>query len=91
MQIEVRRRGGFHAPPGESWISKTQLDKANIQVEEVSERDVATALVASARLTFHDAHVTHVFTPVTGRVVKVEAQLGQTVKKGDALRHHPIA
>src|SRR5664280_116205 len=75
----------FHAPPGESWISKTQLDRANIQVEEVSERDVATALVASARLTFHDAHVTHVFTPVTGRVVKIEAQLGQTVKKGDAL------
>ncbi len=75
----------FHPPPGESWISKTQLDRANIQVEEVSERDVATALVASARLTFHDAHVTHVFTPVTGRVVKIEAQLGQSVRKGDAL------
>jgi cobalt-zinc-cadmium efflux system membrane fusion protein len=75
----------FHPPPGESWIPKTQLDRANIQVEEVSERDVATALVASARLTFHDAHVTHVFTPVTGRVVRIEAQLGQTVKKGDPL------
>lgn len=61
------------------------MDKANIQVEEVSEQNVATALVASARLTFHDTHVTHVFTPVTGRVVKIEAQLGQTVKKGDPL------
>jgi len=75
----------FHPPPGESWVSKMQLDRANIQIEEVSERDVATALVTSARLTFHDAHVTHVFTPVTGRVVAIQAQLGQTVKKGDPL------
>ena len=75
----------FEPPPGESWITKRQVYWANIQVEAVGERDVATALVTSARLTFHDAHVTHVYTPVTGRVVKIQAQLGQTVKKGDAL------
>jgi cobalt-zinc-cadmium efflux system membrane fusion protein len=75
----------FHPPAGENWISRTQLEKANIQVEEVSERDVATALVTSARLTFDDAQVTHVYTPVTGRIVKIDAELGQTVKKGDAL------
>jgi cobalt-zinc-cadmium efflux system membrane fusion protein len=77
--------GDTHAPAGESWISQAQLEQANILVEEVGEREVATALATSARLTFHDAHVTHVFTPVTGRVVKIEAELGQTVKKGDAL------
>jgi hypothetical protein len=73
----------LHPPPGEKWISKSQLNGANIQVEEVAERDVAVTMVT--HLTFHEAHVTHVFTPVTGRVVNIEAELGQHVKKGDAL------
>ena len=75
----------FHVPPGEAWIPRGQLEKADIQISTVDERAMSNALVASARLTFHDAHVTHVFTPVTGRVVKIEAQIGDIVKKGDPL------
>ncbi|HEY7954274.1 MAG TPA: efflux RND transporter periplasmic adaptor subunit, partial [Polyangia bacterium] len=37
------------------------------------------------KVTFDDLHVSHVFSPVTGRVVKIEAQPGQRVKKGAPL------
>lgn len=76
---------GFKVPPGELWIPKPQMEKADIRIGTVDERSIGNALVTSARLTFHDAHVTHVFTPVTGRVVKLDAQIGDVVKKGDAL------
>ena len=76
---------GFHAPSGETWLTKSQLDKADIRIDAVTPREVDVALVSSAHLVFHDAHVTHVYTPVTGRIVRIEAQLGDKVKKGDPL------
>src|SRR5262249_49189344 len=41
--------------------------------------------LASGKVAFQDQKVIHVFSPVTGRVTKVFAQLGDRVKKGDPL------
>jgi cobalt-zinc-cadmium efflux system membrane fusion protein len=51
----------------------------------VSEQDVGGAVVTSGRVTFDDLRVAHVFSPVTGRVVGIDAQPGDRVKKGAPL------
>ncbi|MFI5180119.1 MAG: efflux RND transporter periplasmic adaptor subunit [Thermoanaerobaculia bacterium] len=72
-------------PPGEAWIPQAQIAEAGITVEAAAVRDVGSELVLPGRLTFDDQRVSHVFSPVTGRVLKVRASLGQPVKHGDAL------
>ncbi len=42
-------------------------------------------ITANAKITFDDTRVTHVFSPVTGRVMKILAQPGSRVKRGDVL------
>lgn len=74
------------APPaGEVWITQRQSEEAKLLTMPVAEHDVGGSIVTSGRLTFDDLHVSHVFSPVTGRVTAIHAQLGQHVKKGDPL------
>jgi cobalt-zinc-cadmium efflux system membrane fusion protein len=74
------------APPNtEVWLSPEQATAAKLVVEPLEPQPVGGVVVASGRVTFDDLHVAHVLSPVTGRVVKIEAQPGQRVKKGDAL------
>jgi cobalt-zinc-cadmium efflux system membrane fusion protein len=73
------------APPGEVWLTPRQVKEANIQVQTVAEQDVDDTILTSARVTLDDLRSAHMFSPVTGRVVKISAQLGQHVKKGDLL------
>ena len=56
-----------------------------LAVKEVADQDVGGAVVASGKVTFDDLRVSHQFSPVTGRIVRIEAQPGQRVKKGAAL------
>jgi cobalt-zinc-cadmium efflux system membrane fusion protein len=72
-------------PAGEAWVSPEQLRSGRIQVEEVKERDVEDAVGLGARLAFDDSRVTHVFSPVTGRITRVLSQLGERVRKGAPL------
>jgi cobalt-zinc-cadmium efflux system membrane fusion protein len=72
-------------PPGEVWLSPAQVKEAKIQVEPVALQDVDDVILTSGRVTFEDVKVGHVFSPVTGRVMKIDALLGQRVKKGDPL------
>jgi cobalt-zinc-cadmium efflux system membrane fusion protein len=72
-------------PPGEVWIDPGQMKEAGIVVEPIEEQDVDDTILTSGRVTFADIDVGHVFSPVTGRVMKIIAQLGQHVKKGDPL------
>jgi cobalt-zinc-cadmium efflux system membrane fusion protein len=74
-----------HPPAGEVWIDPSQMKEAGIIVEAIDEQDVDDTILTSGRVTFADINVGHVFTPVTGRVMKVIAQLGQHMKKGDPL------
>jgi membrane fusion protein, heavy metal efflux system len=78
--------GGIRDQPGdEVWPSATQIRDARITVEVARERDVTNAVAVGGRLTFDDLRVSHIFSPVNGRVTKVLAGLGQHVVKGTPL------
>jgi|HubBroStandDraft_1064217.scaffolds.fasta_scaffold69387_2 cobalt-zinc-cadmium efflux system membrane fusion protein len=68
-------------------VSLTPAEVAELKVEvaPVGEQVVDDSLLTSGTVNLDDLRSGHVFSPVTGRVVKILAQLGQRVKKGDAL------
>ncbi|HZU85053.1 MAG TPA: efflux RND transporter periplasmic adaptor subunit [Polyangiaceae bacterium] len=72
-------------PTGQVWLTPAQVSDAKIEVQAVTEHDVDDTILTSGRVTLDDLRSAHVFSPVTGRVVKINAQLGQHVKKGDPL------
>ena len=78
-----------HEPPrppaGEVWLSRRQLDAQEMRIAVASEQEVATTLVAPGRIAFDDSRVAHVFAPVSGRIVRIEAAPGQRVRSGDPL------
>jgi cobalt-zinc-cadmium efflux system membrane fusion protein len=76
---------GPQPPSGQVWLTPTQVNDAKIELQTVDEHDVDDTILTSGRVTLDDSRSAHVFSPVTGRVVKISAQLGQHVKKGDAL------
>ena len=76
------------SPPagsGQIWLSEAQVKEAHITITPVALEDVDDTILASGRVTFADGKVSHIFTPVTGRVMQIKALLGQTLKKGDPL------
>jgi cobalt-zinc-cadmium efflux system membrane fusion protein len=72
-------------PPGEAWLSPQQMKDGQVEVVPVEERQVASELQAPGRIGFDDSRVAHVFSPVSGRVLRIEAVLGQRVRKGAPL------
>jgi cobalt-zinc-cadmium efflux system membrane fusion protein len=72
-------------PPGEVWLTPTQMADAKIEVAVVGEQDVDDTILTSGTVTLDDQRTGHVFSPVTGRVVSIAAQLGARVKRGDPL------
>jgi cobalt-zinc-cadmium efflux system membrane fusion protein len=76
---------GAEPPPGQVWLTRAQVAESKIQVAPVGEQVVDDAVLTSGTITLDDLRSGHVFSPVTGRVVKILAQLGQHVKKGEPL------
>lgn len=72
-------------PNDEVWVSSEQLRRASITLEPVRRRARADVLSIGGRVAFDDLHVSHVFSPVNGRLTKVLAELGQRVQKGTPL------
>jgi cobalt-zinc-cadmium efflux system membrane fusion protein len=72
-------------PAGEARLAPAKLRAAGISVVPVSYQDLDRVLAASGRITFDDQRVTHVFSPVNGRVTRLVAQPGQRVRRGDPL------
>ena len=72
-------------PPGEVWLTPAQVADAKIEVTTVAEQVVGDAIATSGTINLDDLRTGHVMSPVTGRVVKIMAQLGQHVKMGDPL------
>ncbi|HEX4620179.1 MAG TPA: efflux RND transporter periplasmic adaptor subunit [Myxococcaceae bacterium] len=72
-------------PDDQVWLTQEQMTKANIRIEEASERDIPQVINAGGKVAFDDLRVTHVFSPVTGRVTRVLAQPGQRMQKGSPL------
>lgn len=71
--------------PEEVWLTPDQAKAVKIDTAVAQDRDVDDAMLTSGRITFDEARVGHVFSPVTGRVVRIQAQVGQHVKKGAPL------
>lgn len=67
------------------WISREQMSSARITTEVVAEHDIEDAVSVGGRLAFDDLRVSHVYSPVSGRITKVVAALGQHVAKGAPL------
>jgi cobalt-zinc-cadmium efflux system membrane fusion protein len=76
---------GPKIPPGEVWLTPSQVKDAKIQVAEVAEQNVDDTILTSGTVTLDDQLTGHVYSPVSGRVKQITAQLGQHVKKGDSL------
>ena len=72
-------------PQDEVWLSQDQIKKSEIRVVTASETAIPLSVTAAGRVAFNDLHVTHVFSPVTGRVTRVLAQPGQKVRRGSPL------
>ena len=72
-------------PPGEAWVSPQQMQAGQVQLATIVEQPVASDLTAPGRIAFDDSRVAHVFSPVSGRVTRIEAQLGDRVRKGAPL------
>jgi multidrug efflux pump subunit AcrA (membrane-fusion protein) len=69
-------------PTGEVWLSQEQMRSGHIEVAPVEERPVSGEVTVPGRIAFDDSRVAHVFSPVSGRVFRIHAQLGDRVHKG---------
>jgi cobalt-zinc-cadmium efflux system membrane fusion protein len=81
----AERPEGPEPPSGEVWLTPEQVRAAKIEVDTIQLRDVDDTILTSGHVVLDDLKSGHVFSPVTGRVVRIDAQLGQHVKKGDPL------
>jgi cobalt-zinc-cadmium efflux system membrane fusion protein len=72
-------------PEGEVWLTPQQVRDAKIGVQPVEVHAVDDTILTSGTISLDDQRTGHVFSPVTGRVVNIVAQLGQRVHKGDPL------
>jgi len=73
------------APSGEIWLTPTQNQQTRIAVETVSEHAVGGTVQTVGKLTFDDRKVSHVFSPLNGRVTRLLVDPGQRVKAGQTL------
>jgi cobalt-zinc-cadmium efflux system membrane fusion protein len=73
------------APPGQAWLTAEQVREAHIVVAPLDEEDVDDTILSSGRVTFDDQRVAHVFSPVTGRVARITASLGERLHRGQSL------
>jgi cobalt-zinc-cadmium efflux system membrane fusion protein len=72
-------------PPGEAWLRPDDVAHAGILVAPVEDHDVDDVLIANGRVTFDEARVAHVLSPLSGRIVRILADLGAHVSKGQPL------
>ena len=73
------------APANEVRLTAQQARAMSCQVAPAREEALAGAIQAAGRLAFDEQRVTHVFSPVSGRVTRLVADLGQRVKPGQTL------
>lgn len=78
-------------PPGEVWLPSEEVMHSGISVESVTDHGIDDVLATSGRVSFDEERVAHVNSPVSGRVIQIEGQLGAHAKKGQilALIHSP--
>jgi cobalt-zinc-cadmium efflux system membrane fusion protein len=72
-------------PSDEIWLTPKQIAEAKIEVAPLAEQDVDDKILTSGRIAFDDLRVSHIYSPVTGKVSKISASVGDRVKHGDTL------
>ena len=72
-------------PQDEVWLTDQQVRDAKVRIEPVGQHPVGNEIVTSGKIAFDDLRVSHVFSPVTGRIVRILADPGQRVKRGAPL------
>jgi cobalt-zinc-cadmium efflux system membrane fusion protein len=72
-------------PPGEVWLTDAQVAEARVKVAPLAEQAVDDVILTSGKVAFEESRVSHVYSPVSGRVTRVDVKTGQRVKKGDVL------
>jgi cobalt-zinc-cadmium efflux system membrane fusion protein len=70
-------------PENQVWLAPEQATGLRLAV--VRNQDVQDTLRVGGRVTFDDLRISHVFSPVTGRVVKLLAGPGDRLQKGAPL------
>jgi cobalt-zinc-cadmium efflux system membrane fusion protein len=76
---------GPFRPASEVWLTQKQLDDAQIDVQSLDSGVLTDSVTAAGKIAFDDINLWHGFSPVSGRVTKLLAVVGQHVNKGDAL------
>ena len=77
--------GARSAPPVGSGFRLTPAQWATLKIEPVGHRRFDSVLVADGIVTTNDNTTVTVYSPYSGRVTAVQAQLGQTLRKGAPL------
>jgi membrane fusion protein, heavy metal efflux system len=72
-----------HPPENQVWLAPEQAGA--LRVEVIRTQNVQDSLRLGGRVTFDDLRIGHVFSPVTGRVLRLLAAPGDRVKKGAPL------
>src|ERR1700722_1139093 len=67
------------------WLTSEEVQRAGIEIAAAQDRDLDATVATSGRVTFDDQRVGHVLSPVAGRVVQIQGELGQMVKRGTPL------
>jgi cobalt-zinc-cadmium efflux system membrane fusion protein len=73
------------ASAGQVTMPAAEAERAGIVVAPAVATPTGKTLRVMGRITYDDLRVAHVYTPVTGRVQRVLAQPGQSVRQGQAL------
>ncbi len=90
VRHRMLHRGG-HPPPaaefpaGRSVAHARAGERSAHRRSPAREEDVDDTIRLSGRVTFDDQRVAHVFSPVTGRVARIEAALGERLHCGQPL------
>lgn len=71
-------------PPGEAWLPSEQAARI-VVVAPVAQHEVGGDIAASGKIAFDDLRVSHIYSPVSGRITRLLAAPGQRVKKGAPL------
>ncbi|MBV9949110.1 MAG: efflux RND transporter periplasmic adaptor subunit, partial [Myxococcales bacterium] len=72
-------------PPGQVWLTADEVRKARIELAAVGENVVDGTVLTAGAVMLDDQRSGHVFSPVTGRVTRILARLGDQVRAGDPL------
>jgi cobalt-zinc-cadmium efflux system membrane fusion protein len=74
-----------HGDADQLKLTAEAIEAAGIKMEEIAEAEIVDQLIVTATIRPNQDRITHVSPRVSGRIVKVQAKLGDQVKAGQTL------